>query len=184
MYHPFTPRRLASLTALVLGALTLWAGTAAAQPPGYGEGGPAVSLSASASADSITATGTGFEAGEPVTATVFSDPVILGTKDADGAGSVIFTFSVQNLAPGEHRIVLEAPSGSASAVFTVLAAATNGGAPSAQVGNGGSGSGGELAFTGSDLIVPLGVVGLVLLLGGGAAAVVGSRRRDRSTSGR
>jgi LPXTG-motif cell wall-anchored protein len=176
------------LTALVLGGLLLLAGVAAAQPPGYGEGGPAVSLSASATADSITATGTGFEAGEPVTATVFSRPVVLGAQDADSTGSVTFTFSVRNLEPGEHRIVLDAPSGSASAVFTVLAGAGDGGAASARVDDGGDQQGGdqqggELAYTGSDLLVPLAVAGLVLVLGG-AAAVVGSRRKREHDASR
>ena len=50
---------------------------------------------------------------------MFSDPIDLGTKEADSAGAVSFTFSVRSLDPGLHRVVLEAPSGSASATFTV-----------------------------------------------------------------
>ncbi len=171
-------------------ALLTITGLASAQP-GYGEGGPAVSLSGSASGDLITAVGSGFVPGELVTGTVFSDPMDLGAKNADPAGTVIFTFSVRGLAPGKHRVVLSAPSGSATATFTVTggssgdAVATVADAGSHPGGNaaGGHDAGGELAFTGSNLIIPVAAVGLLLLVGG-VAAVAGSRRRRSRTTNR
>jgi len=187
--------RMTALATLVLAALLTITGLASAQP-GYGEGGPTVSLSASASGDLMTAVGSGFVPGEPVTGTVFSDPMDIGTKNADPAGTVSFTFSVRGLAPGEHRVVLSAPSGSATAAMTVTGAnsgdavatvADANSYPSGNVASGnvasGNGADGELAFTGSNLIIPVAAVGLLLLVGGGAA-VAGSRRRRSGTTNR
>ena len=56
---------------------------------------------------SVTATGTGFAPGEPVTATVHSTPVDLGTYAADAHGSVTIHFTVpSDLEPGTHALVL------------------------------------------------------------------------------
>ena len=173
--------RFFAAAALALSGLLVIAGPASAQP-GYGAGGITVSLSASASGGSITATGNGVGAGEAVTGTVFSDPVDLGTKSADGSGEVSFMFSVQDLAPGEHMVVLSGPSGSASATFTVTAgvqgdvAAVDGGS---SAGGGASVRDVLLALTGLNAIITLSILGLLLVAGGGAAVVNNRRSRNR-----
>ena len=183
--------RFSAVAALALGVLLVIAGPASAQP-GYGAGGITVSLSASASDDSITATGSGFGSGETVTGTVFSNPVDLGTKNADSSCEVSFTFSVQNLSPGEHTVVLSGPSGSGSATFTVTESRQGGGTappengPSTGGGESGASAAGSLvrilagvlASIGSNAIMPLSVIGLLLIVGGCAALV--SSRHSRS----
>ena len=190
--------RSSAVATLALGVLLVIAGPASAQP-GYGAGGITVSLSTSMSDDSITATGSGFSSGETVTGTVFSNPVDLGTKNADSSGEVSYTFSVQNLAPGEHTVVLSGPSGSGSATFTATEGGqddgvaalesgplTGGGESDASAGDGlvpGDGLvrsvagvlASILASIGSNAIIPLSVIGL-LLIAGGCAAVASSRR--------
>ena len=176
--------RFSAVAALALGVLLMIAGPASAQP-GYGAGGITVSLSASASGGSITATGNGFGAGEAVTGTVFSNPVDLETKSADGSGEVRFTFSLQDLVPGEHTVVLSGPSGSGSATFTV----TPGGQDGVAAVDRGSSAGGDeagasvrdvlLALTGLNAIIPLSILGL-LVVGGGAAVVSSRRSRSRA----
>ncbi len=176
--------RFIVVAALALSVLLMIAGPASAQP-GYSAGGITVSLSASMSDDSITATGSGFGSGETVTGTVFSNPVDLGTKNADSSGEVSFTFSVQNLSLGEHTVVLSGPSGSGSATFTV----TPGGQDGVAAVDRGSSAGGDeagasvrdvlLALTGLNAIIPLSILGL-LVVGGGAAVVSSRRSRSRA----
>ena len=129
-----TKHRLATLAAMVLAGLLMITGLSAAAVPGYGAGGITASLSATVvSGGSLTVDGAGFVPGEPVTGTVFSDPMNLGTKKADSSGSVTFKFSVDGLDVGQHRVVLSAPSGSVT-VFFIVVKPSNGGN-----GNGGSG---------------------------------------------
>jgi hypothetical protein len=181
--HARISRHLALLIPLVVGGVLAIAGSAAATPA-YGEGGPAVALSASVSGDSITADGSGFVPGEPVTGTVFSTPMDLGTKDADAGGHVSFTFSVRDLEPGKHRVVLSAPSGSVTSYFTVAGTSAGDGGSSVTNVDQAASAGDELAYTGSDLVVPAAVVGLLLVLGGVTAVVIGRRGRARAGSRR
>lgn len=173
--------RFFATLALAIGCLLVFAGAASAQP-GYGSDGPSVSLSASESGGTITATGTGFGSGNSVTGTLFSDPIDLGTKSANDDGKVSFTFSVDGLDAGEHKVVLSSSEGSASAKFTVSGGGEISVVPSAfsvPTAPAGSSDSSGLAFTGSDSIVPVSIVGGLLILGG-AAAVVGSRRKSKT----
>ncbi len=185
--------RFIAAAALALCGLLASAGPASAQP-GYGAGGITVSLSASMSDDSITATGSGFGPGETVTGTVFSDTMNLGTKTADRSCEVSFTFSVQNLALGEHTVVLSGPSGSGSATFTATESGQDDqiAAPESGPSTGGGESrasasdsllrsvAGLLASIGSNAIIPLSAIGLLLIVGGGAAVVSSRRSRSRA----
>jgi hypothetical protein len=82
----------------------------------------------------LTFSGSGYRLGEQVTATVFSEPVVVGTQAVDASGSVAFSWTVPaGFAPGDHRVELSgARSGTASAGFTVAASAIAP-APAAQV---------------------------------------------------
>jgi hypothetical protein len=99
---------------------------------------PAVTVAGPAGAivpgATLTFTGSGYRLGEAVTATVFSEPVAVGTEAADASGSVAFSWTVPaGFAPGDHRVELSgARSGTASAGFTVAASAIAP-APAAQV---------------------------------------------------
>jgi hypothetical protein len=55
----------------------------------------------------VTISANGFEPGEAVDVTLFSDPVLLGTPVADAAGRITFAFKVPpDTTPGEHRVDL------------------------------------------------------------------------------
>jgi hypothetical protein len=82
----------------------------------------------------LTFSGSGFRLGEEVTATVFSEPVVIGTEAADASGSLGFSWTVPaGFEVGDHRVELSgARSGTATAAFTVAASAVAP-APAAQV---------------------------------------------------
>ncbi|HWM04058.1 MAG TPA: hypothetical protein VNP92_17125 [Actinophytocola sp.] len=216
-----TLTRLVGAFLLTVAGLLLMGGPALAQPGYGGDDGPTVSLSASVSGTDITATAEGFEPGEAVTATVFSDPWVVGTKDADSSGRVSFTFSVRDLEPGRHRLVLSADSGSVTVWFTVRFRdgdhnvkevsdsssddsssddsssdgssdddssdgsskdddSSDGSSSDGSSSSDSSSSEDELAFTGSNAIVPLSIVGGLLLIGGAVAVVSSRRKRDKT----
>jgi hypothetical protein len=74
----------------------------------------------------LVVTAAGFAPGERVTATVHSDPVEIGAKDADASGRVRFEWTVPaGMSAGVHTVVLAgANSGSVEARFAVAAAKT------------------------------------------------------------
>lgn len=83
------------------------------------------SKSTAKAGDPITVTGGGFEAGETVNVTVFSDPVNVGAVPADAAGEIEAAFNLPaSVDPGSHTIRLTgADSGVVvSAPLTVTAA--------------------------------------------------------------
>jgi hypothetical protein len=104
--------------------------------------------------ETLTVTGTGFQPGESVTATVYSEPVGLGAKQADATGKVVFTWQVAaGTAIGQHRVELVgALSGKVDGAFTVEAVGKTGNLP---------GAGGDVPS--STLAIALGLlaVGLV-----------------------
>jgi hypothetical protein len=140
----------------------------------------AISATTVNSGDQVTVTGRGFGSGESVTGTVFSAPMALGTKSADTAGTVSFTFSTAALDLGAHRVELRGTSGIfMSADFTVVAAGQGSGLAAGTAA--GTGSTGALAFTGSNAIIPMSIIGAVLIAAGGTAVVVTRRRRSIPT---
>ncbi|MDR1450678.1 MAG: PT domain-containing protein [Propionibacteriaceae bacterium] len=81
----------------------------------------------------LTVAADGFEAGESVTATLYSTPVPLGVHTADQTGHVEFTAALPaDLAPGTHTVVLVGDlSGEVSAAFDHLDSLAGTGAPAA-----------------------------------------------------
>ena len=77
-----------------------------------------------------TVIGTGFDEGETVAGTMFSDPADLGTQVADSDGEVTFTWTIADGTDlGAHSVTLEGTdSGSVSGDFRVVAAGAAGGA--------------------------------------------------------
>jgi hypothetical protein len=163
--------------------------SAATSCPANGAAYPPASCSISLSAttvvvgDQVTVTGRGFGSGESVTGTVLPS-MALGTKPADATGTVSFTFSTAALDLGVHRVELRGTSGIfCSADFTVVAAGQGSGLPAGtQTGSAaGTGSTGALAFTGSNAVIPMSIIGAVLIAAGGTAVVVTRRRRSIPT---
>jgi hypothetical protein len=73
--------------------------------------------------DRTTVTGQCFTPGSPVTATIFSTPIVVGNYTANAAGTVSGTFVMPNLPPGRHQIELTGPGNGgthvAAATFSV-----------------------------------------------------------------
>lgn len=111
----------------------------------------------------LTVTGAGFLPGEPVTATLRSAVVDLGTLTADAGGAVALTFTVPaTIEPGVHTVVLAgATSGrTVSLPFEVVATAAPGTLPATG------------ATTGA-----LGALGATLVAVGAALVTLGGHRR-------
>jgi beta-glucosidase len=116
----------------------------------------------------VTATASGFQPGEAVTATLFSDPVSLGTTTASAAGVVTFAFRVPSgVDLGAHTVALEGATQIAQGRLTVLAA-------------NGTAARGSLAMTGTEIGLAV-MLGLALL--GAGAILAASRRRRRGLPG-
>jgi hypothetical protein len=108
-----------------------------------------------------TAVATGFQPGEAVTVTLYSDPITLGTYLANSAGTVTVTWTMPTtVAAGSHRLVFAgAASGSVEKAFTVT-------------------STGTLSGTGASALVPMmTLLGLTALALAGLALTMASRRR-------
>lgn len=143
-----------------------------------------------------TVDASGFVADEQVTGVMNSDPVDLGTRAADGDGSVAFTWTIsQDTEPGVHTVTLTgAESGEVSVQFRVLADAGDGddggsdaggdggsdagddGASADGGGAGDAGGSGDLAATGGSPGL-VWAAALALLIAGGAAVLIARRRR-------
>ena len=102
------------------------------QPGNEGEAPAAGTPSASVGSSTVTVGGKlsvsarGFVPGETVTATVHSEPVVIGSKAADASGAVSFTWTVpRGFVAGAHEVVLVADSGSVRVPFTVKATVTS-----------------------------------------------------------
>ncbi|WP_423917320.1 glycoside hydrolase family 3 N-terminal domain-containing protein [Frigoribacterium sp. 2-23] len=146
--------------------------------------------------DQVSITATGFEAGEALLGTVFSEPQSIGGTDATAAGVGVLRFTVPaDLEPGLHVVELEGSGQIARATLTVLAAdpgdpgagggpdtpgagAPGAGAPGA--GTGGAGTtpvrSGPLAWTGDDRWIGIGGAAL-LMIALGAYLTVRRRRQ-------
>ncbi|SHN86307.1 hypothetical protein SAMN05660350_03913 [Geodermatophilus obscurus] len=113
---------------------------------------------------------TGFKPGEVVTVTLHSTPQTMGTFTADQSGTVTVEFTVPAGTPtGDHTLVYEGDMGTYfQESFTVAAAAATSNASS------------NLAYTGADVALPLGLGVGALALGGGL--VFAARRRSAEGS--
>ncbi|RBY74433.1 hypothetical protein DQ238_21915 [Geodermatophilus sp. TF02-6] len=149
-------------------------------------------ITTAAPGQEITVIGTGFLPFSTATIVIYSDPIVLGTvvTDADGDFSKPVTVPT-DLAPGQHSLVASgiAPDGTerflrmdvtvaADGVATVGTAAdgtaTVGTATVAAAST--PGTGGTLAFTGAEPMVPA-LLGAGALVGGGVLLLLGRRRR-------
>lgn len=112
----------------------------------------------------------GFAAGEPVTVTMHSDPVLLGTVTVDANGSGVLHATVPNVPAGTHRIVaVGTESGRTSEYSFVVVGASTPVAPAD------AGTTAPLASTGADVSGAL--AGGLLLIGLGLFALRALRRR-------
>jgi hypothetical protein len=112
----------------------------------------------------------GFAAGEPVTVTMHSDPVLLGTVTVDANGSGVLHATVPNVPAGTHRIVaVGTESGRTSEYSFVVVGASTPVTPAD------AGTSAPLAATGSDVAGAL--TGGLLLIGLGLFARHAFRRR-------
>jgi hypothetical protein len=114
-----------------------------------------------------TLTASGAAPGSTVAFVVYSTPVVLGSSLVDATGTATSTVTLPGtLAPGSHTLVAFATAADGSDL--VLSAEVTV-----------TGRGDELAATGTDTTVPLGL-GLVLLVVGGVLVAVPARLRPTS----
>jgi hypothetical protein len=106
---------------------------------------------------------TGFKPGEVVTVTLHSTPQRVASATADASGTVRIEFTVPAGTPtGDHTLVYEGNQGTYfQEAFAVTAA---------------SGTSADLAYTGADVALPLGLGAGALALGGGLVLL--ARRRS------
>ena len=172
---------------------------------GGGSSGAAITISASTAkpGDTIAVGGAGFSPGEPVRVTLFSEPVVLGTPNADQNGLASLTFVLpSNTPPGAHTIemlglgsgrqlsvVLQVnpSSTTTTSTTTTVAGATTTAAAGAGAGSEGGSSGGAttvpsdqgtLPRTGDDATQNL-PVAVLLISVGVVLSVLASRRFAR-----
>ncbi|WP_448058868.1 invasin domain 3-containing protein [Cellulomonas hominis] len=121
------------------------------------------------------ATGAGFAPGETVVVSMASDPVVLGTAVADGAGDVVFGFVVPAVADGTHTVTMtgQVSGRAASAAFQVVSDPAGGGGagPGAGAGDGG------LPVTGAAGVLGVSLLAALTTAAGLALVLVRNRRR-------
>lgn len=163
---------LKRLALVATGLLLFAAAPAAAQQYPPAEDTLTLSDSTVTVGQEVTASASTFEPGSSV---AFEINPPLGSATADVNGVATLTFTVPDLAPGDHTVTASG-TGTDGAPLTVSATLTIVGE---SAGAGGAG-GGPLPATGNDSSVPLARIGAVLLAGG-ALAVLAARKR-RSTA--
>lgn len=194
MRTPSSGRRslkLAAVTTAVVASSLSIAPTALAAAPAsavaplaaqYNSGGCSASLNAT-----VVVRGTSFvitvrSSGGAVVKTLVinSTPSSLPVVPAANDGVSNYTVGTASLELGAHTAAVTCSDGiSQSLPFTVIEAQASGvPAGGASTSAGGSTGGGGLAFTGANAVVPLGAIGVVLILGGTGAVVSSRRRRD------
>lgn len=164
---------------LVATAALLFIAAPMASAQGYGDDDTVTtSDSTPAPGQSITLSAKTFVG--PVTFTLFSAPVVLGTVNANSAGVATITATIPaDTTPGSHRIEATG-TGVDGQPLTVTTAITVTGAGG---GTGGSGSG-NLPTTGTDSAVPMTQVAIGAIAAGGLLLILGKRRASRSEPAR
>jgi len=149
--------------------------------------GPALAGDGYADEDSATVSDTTVEPGQPVTVsagtfcagcpvtfTLFSAPVALGTVDANANGVATLTFTVpENTTPGTHTIEASG-TGADGQPLTVTTTITVLGAAGA----------GNLPTTGNDGTAPMTKVALAAIAGGGLLVILANRRHSAKHAAR
>jgi hypothetical protein len=130
---------------------------------------------------SITVSAQIFQPGTPVSFTLFSAPVVLGTATADANGVATLTATIPaGVAPGTHTIEASG-TGANGQPLTVTQSIT--------VADASTGAGSNLPSTGSSSTIPMSRVALAGIAGGGLLVLLANRRRtsaktsDRETAG-
>jgi predicted alpha-1,2-mannosidase len=136
--------------------------------------------------DLVTVLGEGFAPGETVTVEVHSDPVTVGTATASDKGAFSLTFTVPEIAVGEHSIVVTGADSEkpVSLPFRVLAAQLPGDGSTGASGPADSSVTGRLSTTGVDgsSAVSLGLLALLVIGAGGLVLVLRRRARRHADS--
>ena len=126
----------------------------------------------------VRISGGGFVPGSTVTLVIESDPIVLGTTVADGAGFIDVSVTIPSgLTAGGHTLKASGPApGGGTLVLSqpVTVAASQGSDP----GSAGQGSGSRLPVTGGALILSLTVVGAGAIGAGTAAVRIARSRRS------
>ncbi|HTN79519.1 MAG TPA: prenyltransferase/squalene oxidase repeat-containing protein [Acidimicrobiales bacterium] len=188
-------RRATSQGVLALPQVTLPSGGGGGSGGGTSSGGITISTETAKPGDTVAVGGNGFNPNEPVRITLFSDPVILGTVNADANGLASFTFVVPaNTPAGAHQVemagqisskslsialqVTGSTTTTTSTTSTTVAGATTtapgGGSATTAPTTAPSGSG-ELPRTGDDATRSL-PIALLLIASGLGLVAVASRR--------
>ena len=168
-------KRLLVLSAAVLFAT---AGVAGAQDAYSDDDTVAVSDTAVEPGQPVTVSARTYCAGCPVTFTLFSEPVVLGTVDADANGVATLTFTVpEGTSAGTHTI--EATGTGADGLPLTVRTTITVVAPGAA----GTGSG-ALPTTGSDSAISMTQIALAAVVGGGLLVLAASKRRANATAER
>jgi hypothetical protein len=159
-------RRSIVLTAALAAAAAIgFAGPAAAQ----GYAGPTIVVVA-VTGNTANVSGTGWQPGALITVTLHSDPIVLGTINANGGGTFSQNYQIPCVENGTHTI-------EASGIAQDGTARSS--ADQVQIENCVIVSAGSnLAFTGSNDTGTLVGAGVALLLAGIVLAVVAQRRRS------
>ncbi|MET3450952.1 ice-binding family protein [Curtobacterium sp. 1544] len=186
-------RLLARTGAVTLDTNTITASTGCPAPgtpsettaPVITSGAPSTATAGTPYSYTVTATGTptptytatGLPAGLTINGTT---GVISGTTTTPGSSTVTITAS-NGTAPNDTQtvVITVQPTATASSTPTPSAPVTTpvtDATPTAAIGGGGTTPTGELAFTGSDPTVPLGVAGGLLLAGVGLTVIARRRR--------
>lgn len=118
---------------------------------------------------SVTVRGTGFAADTDARVEIRSDPVLLGTVRTDDAGAFSLAATVPAALPAGNHTVVVVVDGVTVGSTTVTVAAADG-----------TGTGGELAFTGAEGLVPAAVAALLAVLAGAGIVVARRRRAQRA----
>ena len=107
-----------------------------------------------------------------VSVTLFSTPQPLPVVPANANGVAVYTINTAGLESGAHRVVFTFSNGTTQTLGLTVTTAQGSGVPGADT------SGGGLAFTGVNAVLPLAATGTVLVLGGAAAVISGRRRKS------
>jgi LPXTG-motif cell wall-anchored protein len=174
-------KKILGFAAIVLATTVASSGVASAQDA-YPPAGDTVAASDTTvePGQPVTISARTFCAGCPVTFMLFSEPINLGTVDADANGVATITFTVpEELSAGTHTVEASG-TGADGQPLTVTTTITVTGAA------GGAG-GGNLPTTGNDSAISMSQVALAAIVGGGLLVLVANKRRsstpERETAG-
>lgn len=166
--------KIRAVCVVVLGGLltagSIFAASSAVAAPYTRQPTLSVSTQTPVAGGHLTVTGTGFVNGTPVTVTLHSAVVTLGSATPDASGNFSLSVTLPSNVTGTHTIVASGPAANDTASVTITIGTGSGtGGPT-------SGSGGGLSATGV-AVISIGSVGVLLLGAGGLMLLFGRRRK-------